>query len=97
MLKQRIITALVLVTLLLVALFALPSIGWSVLVMGIVMMGTAEWGSLSQLSERGAMAYWWLTFALMAGIIGFEVADTARPMLFHLFLYVLSALLWLVL
>lgn len=97
MLKQRIITALILVTLLLAALFALPRVGWSVLVFGMVMLGTTEWARLSNLSERGAMAYWWLTFAVMAGIIGFEAANAVLPKLFHLSVYALSALLWLAL
>lgn len=97
MLKQRIITGLVLVTLFLAALFALPAIGWSVLVFGMVMLGTTEWGRLSKLSDRGAMAYWWVAFAVMAGVIGFEMANAARPAWLYLFPYVLSALFWLVL
>lgn len=97
MLKQRVITALVLVTLLLAALFALPPIGWSVLVLGVVMLGTAEWGRLSKLSKRGAMAYWLLTLVVMAGIAYGAVTDTAGTPMFRLAIYVPSALLWLVL
>lgn len=97
MLKQRVITALALVTVLLAALFAMPPVAWSVLVFAMVMLGTTEWGRLAKLSERGAMAYWWLTFAVMAGIIGFELAGAVHPALFHISIYVLSALFWLVL
>ena len=46
MLKQRVITALVLVTLFLAALFALPALGWSLLVLGVVVLGAWEWGRL---------------------------------------------------
>lgn len=95
MLKQRVITALILVILFLAALFALPAIGWEVLVLGIVMLGTSEWARLSGLGSRGAMLYWWLTFALMAGLLYAGTENLAQPLPLHLPFYVLSALLWL--
>ncbi|MBI1173897.1 MAG: phosphatidate cytidylyltransferase [Sideroxydans sp.] len=97
MLKQRIITALILLMLLLAALFFLPALAWSVLALGIVMLGTAEWGRLSGLSARGANIYWWLTLALMAGVLYAETRYLLRPLSLHLPFYALSALLWLVL
>ncbi len=69
MLKQRVITAIILVVLLLAALFKLPAMGWTVLVLGIVMVGVSEWGRLAQLSGWRGHAYWWLTLAAMAGLI----------------------------
>jgi phosphatidate cytidylyltransferase len=94
-LKQRVITAVILVVLFLVALFALPELGWAVLVLGIVMVGTSEWGRLSGLGARGAVFYWWFTLVLMAGLLSIKVENFAQPL--HLALYGLSALLWLLL
>lgn len=91
MLKQRIITALILVTLFLAALFALPAVGWQVLVLGIVMLGASEWSRLAGLGSRGAMLYWWLTLVLMAGLYYVGAVNTKL----HLPFYMLSALLWL--
>ncbi len=95
MLKQRVATAIVLAVLFLAALFALPKLGWAILVLGIVMVGASEWGRLSGLDQRGAMAYWWLTLVLMAGLLCVEVENFAQPL--HLMFYGLSALLWLLL
>lgn len=97
MLKQRVVTAIVLVVLFLAALFALPAIGWQVLVLGIVMLGTSEWSKLSGLTSRGATVYWWLTLALMAGLLCAEIRNFAQPLPLHLPFYALSALLWLLL
>lgn len=95
MLKQRIVTAVVLAVLFLAALFALPGYGWAVLVLGIVMVGASEWGRLAGLGPRGAMIFWGLTLVLMAGLLCVEVEHYAQPL--HLMLYALSALLWLLL
>ena len=43
MLKLRVITAAILLALLLLALFALPSNAWAVLIAVMVMQGTSEW------------------------------------------------------
>ncbi len=97
MLKQRVITAAVLVLLLLAALFALPATGWSVLVLGVVMVGVAEWGRLAQLSKGGATAYWWLTLAVMAGLIYIDIQNISGARNVHLVAYAVSAALWLLL
>lgn len=97
MLKQRLITGMVLIALLLGALFVMPPIAWTVLVVVMVMLGISEWGRLSKLSAHGAIAYWWITFAVMAGMAGFGLTGTVRPTLLHLPLYALSVLFWIVL
>ena len=53
MLKTRILTALVLVSLVLVALFALPPRGWGVLTLAIVAFAAMEWAGLAGFA-RGA-------------------------------------------
>ncbi len=96
MLKQRVITAIILLALFLAALFYLPAIGWSVLVTVMVMQGTAEWARLAKLPGNGAKWYWWLTLASMVGIIALDNSLPADQLLLvHFLVYVPAALLWL--
>ncbi len=97
MLKQRVITALILLALFLSALFFLPTPGWVVLVIVMVMQGTSEWARLAKLSGKAANGYWWLTLAVMIGIAWFDASHTStyQPMP-HLLVYAVSVLLWLV-
>jgi phosphatidate cytidylyltransferase len=97
MLKTRIVTAIVLLVFFLAALFKLPTYGWIALVIVMVMQGTAEWTHLAKLTGKSAHAYWWLTLALMGGIVWFDSGHTLMqhaPL--HLFFYAASLLLWLI-
>lgn len=96
MLKQRIITGIVLIVLLLAALFALPRTGWSVLVLGVVMFGTAEWGRLSKLSKNGAVIYWGITLVMMAALIYFDLHQGHQSRMLHILLNGTAAAFWLV-
>jgi phosphatidate cytidylyltransferase len=96
MLKQRVLTAIVLLAGFLAALFMLPEAGWILLVVMIVMQGAVEWARLSQLSGSAANVYWWLTLALMGGVIWFDAGHAlAQYALLHKVIYATSALLWL--
>ncbi len=94
MLKTRIVTASILLALFLLALFFLPPLGWAVLVIVMVMQGTAEWAHLSRLSGKAAYVYWWLTLAVMLLIVGLDMQVPGQPGLWHLLIYGVSALLW---
>ena len=97
MLKQRVITAIILLLLFLSALFMLPAPGWIALVILMVMQGTSEWTRLAQLSGRSGHVYWWLTLAVMGGIVWFDADHTlAQHASLHMLVYALSALLWLI-
>lgn len=97
MLKQRVITAVILLLLFLSALFMLPVPGWIALVIVIVMQGASEWTRLAKLSGRLDHAYWWLTLAVMGGIVWFDADHTlAQHANLHISVYAVSALLWLV-
>jgi len=97
MLKARVLTAVVLLTVLLTALFALPPTAWTVLMIVMVMQGTAEWSRLSGLDGRKARIYWGLTLLLMLGLLGASaIATDAQRLYLHLAVYAVSALLWLV-
>jgi phosphatidate cytidylyltransferase len=96
MLKQRIITAIILLLLFLSALFMLPRQGWIALVIVVVMQGTSEWTRLANFSGKYAHAYWWLTLAIVGAIIWFDADHTlAQHATLHIFVYAVSALLWL--
>ena len=96
MLKQRVVTAAILLLLLLSALFMLPAPAWVVLAIGIVMQGASEWAHLAKLSDGAAKAYWWLTLALMGGIAWFDADHAlAQHAGLHMLVYAVSALLWL--
>ena len=97
MLKSRVLTAVVLLALLLVALFWLPPLGWSLLVVAMVMQGTVEWSHLSRLQGRQAWLYLGATLLLMLGLLWLDTGVSAQQSQYvHLFFYLLSALLWLV-
>ncbi len=57
MLKTRVITALVLLLVLLLALFKLPSLYWGWLTLGVVAAGAWEWGALAAYPQAGRWAY----------------------------------------
>lgn len=95
MLKTRIVTAILLLALFLAALFSLPGLGWAGLVIVMVMQGTAEWARLAKLQGRSAIIYWWLTLAVMLGIVWFDATHIPSQQIFsHLLIYAVSALLW---
>ena len=95
MLKTRIITALILLLLFLLALFFLPTWGWAALVIVIVMQGVSEWVRLAGFSARGATIYWWFSLFIMSSLVGLEITHASHQQGLHLFIYCLSAFFWL--
>ncbi len=97
MLKSRVITAIILLVLFLLALFGLPDAGWAAVVVVVVMQGTSEWSRLAKLSGAQANLFWGLTLAMMLGLIGFDAYHTIEQQAFpHLLIYAVSALFWLI-
>ncbi len=97
MLKQRIITAIILFVLFLGALFGLPSMGWQALVLVVMWQGAVEWARLSGLSPGTAVAYCLLTLAMMGGILWFDHSFALEQQTWlHLLCYVLAVILWVV-
>jgi phosphatidate cytidylyltransferase len=97
MLKQRVITAVILLVMFLLALFLLPDFGWAVLVIVMVLQGASEWSRLARFSDRNAHLFWWLTLAMMLGLLWFDTSQTipGQGALLHVAIYALSAGLWL--
>lgn len=96
-LKLRVITAIVLVLLLALALFALPVSGWTLLVVALVILGASEWARLSGLTRGKSTAYWLLTLGIMLGLAWFDAQrSTEQQVVVHVSVYLVSAFLWLV-
>lgn len=101
MLKERVITALLLLAVLVPAMLWLPQIGWALLAAGVIGLGAWEWGALAAFSETGRRLYGVALFALMAFLaIAFPAllqwpAGTLKPVL--LGVYGVATLFWLVL
>ncbi|OIR03198.1 phosphatidate cytidylyltransferase [mine drainage metagenome] len=95
MLKQRVITAIILFALFLAALFGLPTAGWQALILVVMWQGAVEWARLSGLNGRAATAYWALTLVLMAGMLWLDNSVAPeRQNLLHLTWYAMAVLLW---
>lgn len=79
MLKQRIVTAIVLLVVLLTALFWLPALYWSILMLGLLLLGGREWGSLAFYSKGMSWGYGVLSVFLGAGLLGMLGGDGGSP------------------
>jgi phosphatidate cytidylyltransferase len=99
MLKQRIITAIILFVLFLAAVFTLPEMGWTVLIAVIFCLAAAEWARLSKMTTNGVILYSAVTIILMLATLWLDnkmatgMATEAMP-LPHLLWYVASVLMW---
>lgn len=97
MLKQRILTAVILLLLFLAALFALPDLAWLLLIVVMVAQGAAEWSRMAQLSSGAAKGYWWASVAVIVGLLWADSQLVGQmQLLLHLGVYAFSALLWLI-
>ncbi len=97
MLRQRVITALSLLVLLLLALFLLPDAGWAAVVIVMVMQGASEWSRLARFSHADAHRFWWLTLAVMLALFLLDTIHVApeQQNWVHMMVYAPSAVLWL--
>jgi phosphatidate cytidylyltransferase len=96
MLKSRVMTAVILLALLLLALFALPVSAWTALVILLVLQGTSEWAKLAKLTHIKANLFWWMTLVMMLGLVWLDANySPAQQILVHLLVYAVAALLWL--
>ncbi len=98
MLKTRIITALVILPILLIALFALPNLVWALFTLGIVLAATWEWSRLSQLTGAGAIGYHLLTALAAAAVLLAYVNGSVAGIAFEHFKWVgfsMAAIFWL--
>ena len=93
MLKERVVTAVVLLLVFLLALFLLPT-GWFAVPVGaVVATGAYEWAALAKTSNRVGYAYAFACAAVFATVVwGWQVIDPAHPGL--VFVFALASLFW---
>lgn len=97
MLKQRVITAVILALLLLFALFVFPSSLWALLVTLIVMQGTWEWSKLAQMGRSAAVAYMVVTLILFLAVLMMHfVLHPHLKNQVQILIYVVAAAFWLI-
>jgi phosphatidate cytidylyltransferase len=98
MLKERVITAIILLILFLAALFMLPGPGWSVLVAVMIMQGASEWTRLAEMRGRTAIFYWVVTLLLFMAMIWMSSNLTDKQqLLLQLLTYGLAVVFWVLL
>jgi len=96
MLKQRVITAIILAILFLVALFKLPTAGWYLLVTILVMQGAYEWANLAKMDKNGARFFWLMVFLSLLATVWFYTSATAeQKYLLQVSVYGVAAFFWL--
>lgn len=97
MLRQRVITALILALVFLAALFVLPEIGWRFLILLMIWQGALEWSRLIGLQGRAISVYWLLALGGMGVLIELDtVAPALSPNLVHSLIYGWSVLFWVI-
>ncbi|MEQ1836822.1 MAG: phosphatidate cytidylyltransferase [Candidatus Nitrotoga sp.] len=94
MLKQRVITAIILLVGFLGALFYLPDVIWVGLVIGIVLIGVSEWARLAKYARTDTYIYLCLSLILMLALVWFYVSSPTYTDFLHLIIYGVAAVLW---
>jgi len=98
MLKTRVITSIVLVPLFLAALFLLPPLFWTLLMLGVISIGAWEWGGLIKLKRVARQTFVAATIVIGIAIImpiNLEVALLQRQIV--LFTILVAAVFWAIL
>jgi phosphatidate cytidylyltransferase len=79
MLRQRVITAIVLAAIFLGALFGLPPLGWTLFAAFVLAAGAWEWGAFARQSPSARGAYTAVTALAGVGLAGFLGLAGGRP------------------
>ena len=96
MLKQRIITAVVLFAIVFSAIFTLSNRFWSIALIGLVVVGGYEWSKLSGHSRATALLFNLTILLSCAALLVTNVlASSATCGLIYLAVFILSSLFWL--
>lgn len=92
MLKQRVITAVVLLCFFLAALFKLPASGWFVIVGLVVMQGIWEWSKLAKMRGMAAVIYLVVTFVLLSAMLWMNFNQAISSL--QLLIYGAASVFW---
>lgn len=98
MLKQRVMTSLLLIPLFLAALFLLPGIYWALLALAVVLIGVWEWGVMARFRPSMLKAYVMLTGIMALALIAASGPERLQVFEYALFWGILAgALFWILL
>ncbi len=92
MLKQRVITALILAPLLIWGIFSLPESGFIILLLAVFSVAAWEWSHLSGLTQPGSRLFYVVILFVLMGLTGFVFSS--HPVLIDI-LYLVIGGLWL--
>ncbi len=98
MLKARILTAIVILPLFLLALFYLQDIFWITFLLALTVIGAREWSNLAKLSVKATIVFMLLT-ALVGGELLFLLSESVQINSYSsnlVGMYVLSVVFWIV-
>lgn len=98
MLKARLLTAIVALTLFLSALFFLQDIFWAILLLALTVIGSREWSQLARFSVRNTIFFMLLT-TLVGGELLFQLSESVKVDAYSsdsMWIYILSAAFWIV-
>ena len=98
MLKQRLLTAIIILPLFLAGLLYLPPIFWAAVLLILTVIGSREWSRLAQFSVKST-TYFMLGTALLGGELLFMVSEATKINVYSqyfLWLYVLSFIFWII-
>ena len=96
MLKTRIITAIIILLIVLLALFAFPSWAWGIFTLGIAAAACWEWGGFCAFNNNGKRLYFALTASFLAAIF-FTYWYSQFIMQVALYSFIVSAVFWFIL
>ena len=95
MLKQRVITAIILLLLLLAAVFELPAAGWAALVGLMIIQGAWEWSKLAKMRGFVAGLYLLVTLVLFLAMLWMHFnVPSQQKIQFQLLIYGASGVFW---
>ncbi len=94
MLKQRVITAIILAIVFLSALFFSPPTAWVALMVLMVLYGLLEWARLAKFSSTATYIYLGLSLLLTLAIVWVNISSPAQVESLHMIIYGVSAVLW---
>lgn len=95
MLRQRVITGLIALAVLLVVLFVMPALAVKVVIAALILAGAWEWSGFLKLQSNGArLGYVGLMAALLAAVVGLADERTVEMIFEAALAWWLVALLW---
>lgn len=98
MLKTRVLTAIVILPLFLSALFLLQDIFWTIVLLGLSVVGSREWSRLAGFSVKNTIIFMLMT-TLIGGELLFQMSESIKASVYSsdfIWAYILSGVFWVI-